>query len=444
MLNEIRRFCRQEGLISPGCRVICAVSGGADSMALLWSLCLLREEFGIAALSAAHFNHGLRGEESLRDANFVQEFCRDHRIPFQLGSGDIRPGKKGMEAAARDARYHYLLSLDPDALIATAHTADDNAETMLMHLLRGTSLRGLGGIPPRRDRLIRPMLTVTRRQVLDFLDEWSLPHVEDSSNRSGRFLRNRLRNRVLPLLREENPHFSPAMTALALRLRQDSDLLDRLGRQALDSARLPGGGLSCPVLLGLEPALQSRALAFYLQEQGVREPEAVHIRAITALLYAASPSARADLPGGVRFGRQYDRLIPLPADCTPFCYPLTLPGCTFIPEAGFHIVCRFLSAGAAQPEGPDTFCLDPARIQEPLLARSRRTGDRIRLSGGSRSLKKAMIDRKIPAARRDCLPVLTCGAEIAAVCGLGPDSAYAAKPGAPALQILIQAQSIRE
>ena len=168
MLNKLLDFIRRYDLISPGDRVTCAVSGGADSVALLFALYLLREKLGIT-LEAAHFNHRLRGEESDGDQAFVKEFCGRYDIPLHLGSGEIIPGKKGLEAAAREARYAFLRSLP--GKIATAHTADDNAETVLLHLVRGTGLKGLGGIAPVSAAVIRPMLTVTRREVEAFLRE---------------------------------------------------------------------------------------------------------------------------------------------------------------------------------------------------------------------------------------------------------------------------------
>ena len=141
LLSAVRRY----EMVKPGERVICAVSGGADSMALLWCLWLEKERLGIT-VEAAHFNHHLRAEESDRDEAFVRNFCEFHDIPLHLGGGNVVAGKKGLEAAAREARYSYLRSLG--GLVATAHTADDNAETVLLHLIRGTGLRGLGGITP--------------------------------------------------------------------------------------------------------------------------------------------------------------------------------------------------------------------------------------------------------------------------------------------------------
>ena len=215
MLNRLAAFSREYGLLAPGDRVYCAVSGGADSMALLWAMYLLREKLGIT-LAAAHFNHRLRGEESDRDAQFVSDFCRAYGIALTMGEGSIRPEGKGLEAAARNARYAFLEQLP--GKVATAHTADDNAETVLLHLIRGTGLQGLGGIPPCRGRLIRPMLTVTREQVMDFLAQYHIPHIEDSTNAEDTFLRNRLRHGVMPLLKAENPRLAENLSAMALGL----------------------------------------------------------------------------------------------------------------------------------------------------------------------------------------------------------------------------------
>ena len=199
MLNKLRQFLKQYDMVSSGDTVVAAVSGGADSVAMLLGLYLLKDSLNIR-LEAAHFNHGLRGRESDRDAEFVRQLCDRYGIALHSGGGTVTPGKKGLEAAARDARYAYFSTLN--GKIATAHTADDNAETVLMHLVRGTGLRGLGGISPVRGNLIRPMLGVTRQDVLAFLEEYHQDYVEDSSNKTDRFLRNRLRHHVMPLLKE--------------------------------------------------------------------------------------------------------------------------------------------------------------------------------------------------------------------------------------------------
>ena len=387
MQNRLLKFAREQNLIAPGDTVICAVSGGADSVAMLFALYLLREKLGIT-LEAAHFNHNLRGEESLRDETFVRELCARYEIPLHVASGEIRPGKKGLEAAARDARYAFLESLP--GKIATAHTADDNAETILMHLVRGTGLKGLGGIAPQRGKLIRPMLGITRREVEDFLAEWHLPHVEDSTNETDAFLRNRLRHHVMPLLAAENPRIAENLSQMALRLREDEACLSQLSRYET----LP----EVETLRTLPSAVRSRMLERFLKENGVREPEDVHIAQAEALVFSDSPSASAAFPGGVTLSRQYGHLTANPTGEAFTPVTLTCPGST--EAAGIRITCE--PAGElAQSENLLTVC-----PSGKISIRPRQTGDKIRLSGGSKSLKKLFIDRKIPAADRERIPVV--------------------------------------
>ena len=319
MLNKLSAALTG-GLLQGGDRVVCALSGGADSVALLFGMYLLREKLGVE-LSAAHFNHHLRGAESEADEAFVRELCARYDIPLTVGGAWVQPGKKGLEAAAREARYGFLRGLP--GKIATAHTADDNAETVLMHLLRGTGLKGLGGIAPVNGKIIRPMLNITRQEVEGFLEEYHLPHREDSSNAGDEFLRNRIRHHVMPLLRAENPGVSLSLSATARRLRQDEDFL-----QSQLEPELP------PVsrLRELPEALQSRYLERFLKENGVPEPEQIHISALRGLLYAPKPSARLDFPGGILIARDYDRLTVLPRQEAPEAGAINVPGVTELPQ----------------------------------------------------------------------------------------------------------------
>ena len=396
MLNKLLSFVRRHNMIAPGDCVTCAVSGGADSVALLFALYLLKDKLNIQ-LSAAHFNHHLRGEESDRDENFVREFCHRYDIPLTLGHGDITPGKKGLEAAARDARYAFLRALP--GKIATAHTADDNAETVLMHLVRGTGLKGLGGIAPVNGKVIRPMLSCTRQDVEDFCAEWCLNYITDSSNAGDDFLRNRLRHHVMPLLKLENPQLAANVSAMALRLRQDESCLDEM-------AQMPA--MDVEALRKMHPALRSRALEAFLKRSGVREPEASHIAQAEALVFAEKPSAFARFPGGVTIGRNYgtlevrqerEELLP-----------------TVLPVPGSIIWGDYrISASEKGLEG------SPVWPQGAITVRSRASGDSIRQPGGTKSLKKLFIDRKIPAAERSRIPVICDEKGILEVHGIGID-----------------------
>ena len=401
MLNKLLRFIRQQDMVKPGDRVICALSGGADSVALLWGLYLLREKLQID-LEAAHFNHNLRAEESDSDEQFVRELCARYDIVLHVGRGAVVAGEKGLEAAARDARYRFLLSLP--GKIATAHTADDNAETVLMHMVRGTGLKGLGGIAPTRDRLIRPMLDITRQEVEAFLEEYCLSHIHDSSNDTDAFLRNRLRHHVIPLLHRENPRFSTGVSAMALRLREDESLLQEL----TDSAKTT----DVAALRRLQPGLRTRVLAALLEDFGVREPSAAHIELLEDVIFSEKPSASAAFPGGITVGRNYEKLVKI-APAEAFCLPLPCPGEVSLPHAGLRVTCE---TGPAPLQTDMTFCV---KAEGEIVVRSRREGDTIRLPGGTKSLKKLFIDRKIPAADRGKIPVVADSKGVLAVYGIG-------------------------
>ena len=411
MQNKMLTFLRQQAMIEPGDRVTCAVSGGADSVALLFAFYLIKDKLDIQ-LAAAHFNHHLRGAESDRDEKFVREFCYRYDIPLTVGHGTIVPGKKGLEAAARDARYAFLRSLP--GKIATAHTADDNAETVLMHLVRGTGLKGLGGIAPVNGTVIRPMLTCTRQDVEDFCAEWCLSYITDSSNEGDDFLRNRLRHHVMPLLKQENPRLAANASAMALRLRQDEDCLAKL-------SKLPE--MDVEALRNMHPALRNRALEQFLKRSGVREPEASHIAQAESLVFSEKPSAFARFPGGIVIGRSYGLLTVQEDEKTPEDMELPVPGS--ILWGGYRITASETGEGERiYPQGPVT-------------VRSRQSGDAIRLSGGTKTLKKLFIDRKIPAAERPLVPVLSDSRGVLLVHGIGINPALEDKNLSP-VRIIIE------
>ena len=408
MLNKLSQFIREQKLLDPGDRVVCAVSGGTDSVALLFALYLLKDRLDIH-LEAAHLNHRLRGDESDGDEAFVRELCGRYDIPLHVGEAQVRPGTKGLEAAAREARYGFFRTLGGKT--ATAHTADDNAETVLLNMIRGTGLKGLGGIAPVQGNVIRPMLTVTRAEAEAFLVSWSLPHRDDSSNATDLFLRNRIRHHVMPLLTAENPRLALSLSQMALRLRLDEAYLR--AQAALESPP------SVTALKAMPPALRGRALEEFLKRCGVPEPQERHIAMAQSLLFSQNPSAQGQFPGGVVIGRRYDRLERLtPAPALEETV-LPCPGTVRLP--GLKVVC---GPATELVNTPDAFTIHPTG---QMRLRPRQSGDVIRLPGGSRSLKKLFIDRRIPAARRQNIPVLCDDAGIVGVYAIGVQENRAAK-----------------
>lgn len=404
-------------------------------MALLWSLYLLRDTQSLR-VSAAHFNHGLRGAESQRDEDFVKDLCSRFEIPLEVGRGKVEASGRGLEDAARRARYGFLESCDPEAKIATAHTADDNAETILLHLIRGTGLKGLGGIAPSRGRIIRPMLSLTRQDVEAFLNEWGLSYVTDSSNEGESFLRNRVRHQVMPVLRGENPRFSPNCSRMAGSLRQDELYLSQKAQEAFEEVQSEKG-LDCEKLLQLPPALGNRVISLFLRQQGLGEPEQIHIAQCRTLAQTPKPSARLNLLGGVCLERRYGFLKayvqsePVPETVLPVGEKIRIPG--------WEISSRVLEKDENIQNSQFTFAISCDMIgHHTLLIRTRKTGDVICLPGGHKTLKKAMIDAKIPASLRSTLPVVASAERVLAVAGLGVNLDCQPESGEPGVLVEVR------
>ena len=350
----------------------------------------------------------------------MKPLCARYEIPLHLGSGQITAGKKGLEAAARVARYDFFSGLP--GKIATAHTADDNAETVLMHLVRGTGLKGLGGIAPVRGQLIRPMLSVTRQEVLAFLAEYNLSWVQDSSNDSDVFLRNRLRHHVMPLLIRENPNLAENLSATALRLREDEEVLS-----AMVQTHIPG----VEELRSMPTALRSRWISGFLQQNGVPEPDSKHIGMVQNLIFSNKPSAAVKFPGGVTVRRSYNRLEVSQAPQPLETRQLQVPCRVELPALGLIV-----SVDHANSCSRNTDCFT-VHAGSGLCLRSRLPGDTIRLTGGTKELRKIYIDRKIPAAQRGLIPVIADDAGVVGIYGIGTNKTRIAQK-LPAVQIQIE------
>lgn len=375
-------------LTTPGYTVISALSGGADSVAMTHCLASLQAETGIT-VKACHFNHHLRSAESDADEAFCREFCQKLGISLSVGHGDVKGRMEmtgeSLEEAARKLRYDFFKK--QEGVIATAHTADDNAETVLLNLVRGTGLKGLGGIPEERERILRPMLKVTRDEVMAYLASHDLPHREDSSNSQDDCLRNRLRHTVLPLLKEENPGFLAGVCRMTENLRQDEALL----QAQADALR------SVSDLQAAPEALRRRAIRARLWQ--ISKLSHAHIEAVEAIVLSKDPSAAVNLPGGITARREYDTLIIDEGQKTAFSSViLPCPGQVTVEELGI------------------TFRCDAPGL--PITIRPRKQGDSIRLKGGTKTVKKLLIDKKIPAFRRDMVPILERDGKILAVWGV--------------------------
>lgn len=435
MRRRLEQFWAEQALLLPGDRVLCAVSGGADSVCLLH---LLKETPWLETV-CAHFNHRLRGAESDRDERFVRDLCRDLGLRCVCGSDDVATyaaaNGLGIEAAARELRYAFLTRTAAELdcrRIATAHNAEDNAETLLLNLLRGSGARGLGGIPPIRGNIVRPLLILTRGEIEAYLAEHGLSHVEDSSNGSDAYARNRLRHRVLPLLRAENPAAVENICAAAALLRQDEEYLSAQAEHFIEEA-YRDGALSVPALLALPRPVGARVLLRLCPGAG-----RVHVEAIFQLCQRLQVHGEADLPG-LRVVRERDELRFGAAPKPPVSRLALQPGETRIPDAGWRVLCEKDVFDKEIHNSFNTFCFKSESICDKLYISSREAGDRIRLAGRgcTKSLKKLFAEARVPLVRRDRIPVLRDGAGVVAVAGFGMAQRCVPKTGDQVLRVEI-------
>jgi len=440
MLCLIERTVRDFQMFAPGLRVLCAVSGGADSVALLCAMLALKEKLGVSEIACAHYNHRLRGAESDRDERFTRDLCARLGVRFFCGAGDVRAfseqAKLGTEAAAREMRYGFLLStLEKEGFdtLLTAHTADDNLETVLINLTRGSGLPGLCGIPPVRGKIARPLLAVTRSQVLRFLSELGQDFVSDSSNSDPVYLRNALRQRAIPALSARNPALARAVYDASVRLREDEALLALLANRALKDIQKEKG-LYCPQLNALAAPLARRAVMYwFLCAGGDRSLTARQVDAVLRLAASTRPSGRLSLPGGLTARRSYDFLTLEKArtDAAFASFLLKTGVSGPVGDTGYGISCYLVEYPEDFNNSVNTFYIDRDIIAKGVLVRPRMEGDRFTLPGRAvtKTLKKLFIEAKIPACLRGRVPVLDCGGAVVAVAGFGADPRY--RPATP-------------
>lgn len=285
-IKAIRAIERHQ-MLHPGDTVLAALSGGADSMALLHVLYELKEEYNIHII-AAHFNHGIRGEEAKRDENFCVAVCRDLGIELFVGSENIpvlaEKNGMGIEECGRKERYAFFERIAPNAKIATAHTLSDCEETFLFNLARGASLKGLGSIPPVRGNIIRPLIYCSRADIENYCTEKGIAFVTDSTNLSDEYTRNSIRHNIVPQLKKINPSFDAAFERCVSNLREDEELLDILSLSVLENARAENG-YRAEILNTVHPSLKRRAIAKIIEDFTGEKPQAHHIEAVCGIVY---------------------------------------------------------------------------------------------------------------------------------------------------------------
>jgi tRNA(Ile)-lysidine synthase len=447
LLQAVRTTVRKRQMLRPGDAVLIGVSGGRDSTALMWVLTALAGTLRLR-LGIAHLHHGLRGTPADRDARLVENLAFAAGLPFYYariaGAANDRSHRPGREEAARERRYAFLevtarrYGFDR---IALGHHADDNAELVLMRLIRGSGPLGLAGIPPMRPgrradlTIIRPLSAVDRGAINRFCRRHGLLTVEDETNQDRTLTRNRIRHDLLPRVRRDyNPNIVAGLNRLAALIRDEEDWLDTLVAGHLQRLTLASQDdhilLDGAALGRLHPALQRRLLRAALQvlRGDLRRIGFEPIEAVRRLLDPDKRDVgRVDLPGDLCAARRGRRLRlgrpakePVPK---PFEYVLPAAGKVHIVETGARLCLERLDRvdrGVMRHAGQHVAYFDMNQIDFPITIRSFRPGDRFAPFGlrGTQKLKKYFIDHKIPRWRRATLPLVVSGGEIIWIAGL--------------------------
>lgn len=441
---RVREWIEYHRLLPPDGNIVAACSGGPDSLALVDLLESMRGVFGFD-LFVAHVDHGLRGEESCEDAEYVRQFCADLRLPFFCGRVEVKKELRrrggSLEEVARQLRYQYLRRIAGEvggAWIATGHHRDDQAETLLMNLLRGSGGRGLGAMRPKQGDVIHPLLCLGRSEIEAYCRERNIHPRHDSSNDEVEFRRNRVRHELMPLLQSR---FNPALTDTLCRtadiLSEGQDFLRGYVEEHLQhwTVRVDDGyRLEAKVFSSLPVAVQRELLMLLLEKcrGDARGLFFAHVEQVRELFLKDRGFQQMDLPGNWQARKSYQDLFiesvksagadqererlghgdPIQLEC---------PGDTFLPDFGILVRCTL-----HEGNGPLQGILDERRVafdreslQMPMVARCRRPGDRFRPLGapGTRKLKKMMIDLKIPVGQRDRTPLIADAAGLLWVAG---------------------------
>ena len=436
MLSKLLQFVRKHRLIQAGDRVGIAVSGGADSVALLRALLEVRDELG-CILSVVHLHHSLRGADADADLAFVQELTAQHHLEFHVERRDVAAlataNKLSIEAAGRRARLEFFAGLQAHGLldkIATAHTANDQAETVLLKFLRGAGTRGLAGIYPYSEQsgatLIRPMLDHTRVEVEQFLHDLKQPWREDATNRSPEFLRNRVRHELLPLLEHDfNPSILESLSSSAELAREEQQFWDTTVASALQEIQLPNEMFDAARFRLLHVALQRRVLIAVVESP----LDFAHIERSREFIVAGQVGER-EIARGSRIklvrdsaGRQVFALTSGEPAAGTYSLELALPGAVELPEPR----CSTLVARIGQAERPGSG-LNPGLVGRTLTIRNWNPGDRFQPFGrGEGKVKDFFQQIHVPASARATWPVGELDGEIVWVLGLPVASRFAAK-----------------
>lgn len=438
-VGKIKKTIKKYRMLEAGDKVVVGVSGGPDSMALLYVLNHIKKDYNLT-LKVAHLNHGFRGKEAEGEAQFVEKMSQKLELPFEVKTFDVPAYKMehslSSQEAARVIRYRFLEDVRKQfsaSKIALGHHADDQAETMMMWLLRGTGLKGLGGMPPVREGgIIRPLIETTREEIEVFLRKKEIPFVMDSSNQKTQYLRNRLRHELFPLLRENyNPQLVKNLVQTASVLRTEDEYLERIAEGALKKILLSRDGESLTIdnkgLLSLPLAIQFRCLRGALEQikGNLRKITSTHLYDMIKIVCNNMPNKVLKLPQGIVVEKSYNHLTikPYQTSPSPFCYQFnSIPDRVIIQEIGKELQFKIIEGNdrIVSRENNRIAYFDAEKVLVPITIRNPKPGDRFQPLGmkGEKKIKDFFIDEKIPLKERKRVPLVFFGDLLGWVCGM--------------------------
>jgi tRNA(Ile)-lysidine synthase len=419
MIEKIKKTIKKYDLLDKGERVVVALSGGPDSTALLAVFDAISRELDLS-LIVAHYNHGLRGAESDEDEKFSRELAESLGLIFISGKMEQKKVPKGVspEDFYRRQRYGFLEKVASDyqvRKIALGHNLQDQAETVLLHLLRGSGLEGLKGFLPKRDgRIIRPLIETSRREIISFLEKSGISYRRDSSNENSMYLRNQIRGELIPYLKEKyNPKIEENLARMAQILRAEDEFIGGHVTEALQSSFIQRQQnrilLNIDYINKLPAAIRLRLFKTILEDLSASKNgiSFAHIKSLDDLSQKRESGKRIILPLEVEARREYDNLI-LESKKTysrqmKYEYKVDIPCSLYVPERNLNISLEPVAKERVDFSGKNEIYLDLDKIQQPMIIRNRRDGDWFQPLGtqGRQKIKNFFIDHKIPGWRRD-------------------------------------------
>lgn len=433
MKNKVLQTIQKYDMLAFGDSVVVGLSGGADSCALLSFLCSVQEEMHLN-IYACHLNHLIRGAEAERDEQFVREVCDKKGIPLFVRRLPIeqmaKERKIGSEQCGREERYRFFdeTARKYNARIATAHTASDNAETLLLHLIRGCGIQGLCGIPPVRGNIIRPLIEVSREEIENYCSENSLPYVTDSTNFTRQYTRNQVRLDVLPKLKQINPSVLDAFQRLTAIMQDTAAHLDAQAEQLLQAAAVPYG-YRADILAKADNAVRTEAIELFCRHYVSNGLEMRHIEKIDCCLknggaVELNRRVRIIVKQGVLRAEIIEKTVPIRDE-----KPLQIGKTVMIGYKNITLLTLNMEEFNKQKKINKLLfnnALDYDKIPCTRALRTRRSGDTFVTpwGGQTKTLKKLMCELKIPNEQRDFIPVLASESQILWIDGIGVSKPY--------------------